>query len=196
MATLIVKQYDTYPAWLITLADQNGPIALAGNVTTVKIAGKGQTTGTPIGPGATTVATENTFTATTAVGSPQITSVSSFTGIAVNSTLTGAGIPTNAVVGSYNTGTGVINLVVAGSITLANPAGTPINATANGSGVSIIANRGQITYTPTVTDTGTADTYQVEFSIHWTAGGVQKVPNSAAANPTIEIDSDLLGSSE
>jgi len=194
--SIVLKQYDTFPAWLITLSDTNGPIALYGNVASVKLAGKGQNTSTQLGEDTCTVATETTLTASTAANSAQLTSVSSFTGIAINSTLVGAGIPSNAVVGSYNTGAGTINMVAAGSITLANPSGTPVTATATGSGVSIIANRGMVSYTPTTTDTGTADVYAVEFAIHWTAGGVQKVPNAAASNPTIEIDADLLGAGE
>jgi hypothetical protein len=194
-ASLTLKTLDTFPAWLATLSDQNGPIALAGNVTSVKIAGKG--TNTPsntIGPATCTTVSENTPTATTVSGNAQLTVVSAFTGVAINSTIVGAGIPSNAVVGSFNSGAQTINMAAAGSITLANPAGTPVTATANGSGVSLIINRGQVTYTPTVTDTGAADIFQVEFAIHWTAGGVQKVPNSAAANPTIEIDTALLPS--
>lgn len=188
---LVVKVGDTAPAWLITLSDINGPIPLAGNVASVKIAGKGQNTSTLLGPDITTVTTENTFTATTN-SSAQLTSVSSFTGIAINSTLVGAGIPSNAVVGSFNSGAGTINMVVAGSITLTTPAGTPISATSSASGVSIIANRGMLSYSPTVTDTGTADIYGVEFAIHWTAGStLQHVPNSAAANPSIEVDAVL-----
>lgn len=195
-ASLVLKTYDTFPAWLATLSDTNGPIAIAGNVTSVKLAGKGQTTNTALGPVSRSIVSENTFTATTTNNNAQLTAVSAFTGIAINSTLVGAGIPSNAVVGSFNSGAGTINMVAAGSITLANPTGTPVNATASATGVSVIANRGMITYTPTTTDTGTADTYAIEFAIHWTAGGVQKVPNAAASNPTIEIDSDLLGSGE
>lgn len=194
--SIVLKTYDTYPAWLATLSDVNGPIALAGNVTSVKIAGKGISTATILGEDTCTTVSEATPTCTTAVGNSQLTAVSAFTGVAINSTLVGPGIPSNAVVGSFASGAGTINMVAAGSITLANPAGTPVTATANGTGVSIIVNRGQVTYTPTTTDTGTADTYNVEFAIHWTAGGVQKVPNAAAQNPQIEIDADLLGSGE
>lgn len=193
---LILKTFDTFPAWLITLSDINGPIALAGNTTSVKIVGKGQNTATLLGEDTCTVIAENSLTATTTLGSAQLTAVSSFTGIAVNSSLVGAGIPANAVVGSFNTGAGTINMVAAGSITLATPAGTPVNATAAASSVAVIANRGMVTYTPTVTDTGTADVYACELAIHWTAGGVQKVPNVAQNNPTIQIDAAIIGSGE
>lgn len=194
--SLILKTYDTFPAWLATLSDQNGPIALYGNVSSVKIVGKGVNTSTQLGEDTCTTVAETTPTATVQSGNAQLTSVSSFTGVGINSTIVGAGIPANAVVGSFVSGSGTINMVAAGSITLANPSGTPITATANGSGVSLVINRGQITYAPTTTDTGTADVYNVEFAIHWSAGGVQKVPNSAAANPQIEIDADLIGAGE
>jgi hypothetical protein len=50
---------------------------------------------------------------------------------------------------------------------------------------------GQVSYTWSGTDTAVADTYQVEFEIHWATGGIQTVPSAAAANPTVEIDADL-----
>lgn len=50
---------------------------------------------------------------------------------------------------------------------------------------------GTVQYAWTTGDTNIADTYQVEFEIHWAAGGIQTVPNAAAANLTIEIDADL-----
>lgn len=194
--SIVLKTYDTFPAWLATLSDTNGPIALYGNVTAVKLVGKGVNTSTQLGEDTCTTVTETTPTATTTLNSSTLSSVSSFTGVAINSTIIGAGIPSNAVVGAYNSGAETITMVAAGSITLANPSGTPVVATAGASGVSLIINRGMVTYTPTTTDTGTADVYNIEFAIHWSAGGVQKVPNAAANNPQIEIDSDLIGSGE
>jgi hypothetical protein len=55
---------------------------------------------------------------------------------------------------------------------------------------------GQISYTWGATDLNTADTYNVEFSIHWSNGTIQKVPNAAANNPQIEVDADLAGAGE
>lgn len=193
---LILKTFDTFPAWLITLSDVAGPIPLFGNVTAVKICGRGQNTATLLGEDTCTVITENSLTATSTQGSPQLTAVSTFTGIATNTTLVGATVPPNAVVGTFNSGTGIINMVAAGSITLDNPTGTPVNATAGGSSIAFTANRGMVLYAPTITDTATADDYACEFPIHWTAGGVQKVPNEADKNPIIQIDASIIGSGE
>lgn len=60
----------------------------------------------------------------------------------------------------------------------------------------IDAHAGQVSYLPTTADTGTPDIYNVEFAIHWAAGGIQKVPNAAEANPQITIDPDITGSTE
>lgn len=113
-AALVVKQYDTYPAWQFTLSDSNGPINLT-NALAVYIVGVGQATKHTLGPLQCTI----------------------------------------------------------------------VNAA-----------QGEVSYTPTVTDTGTSDLFTIEASIHWSASSIQKVPNSAASNPTIEIDPDLGGASE
>lgn len=191
MPALTLKVGDTFPAWIAILADLNGPIALAGNVSAVKLAGKSSSgLSDQIGPVTTTVATENSLTATTTQGSSQLTVVSSLTGISVGSSLATPNLPPNAIVGSF--AGSVINMVAAGSITQANPAGTPVVALTSGVAVAIVANRGMVSYTPTGTDTATADVYDVEFTIHWNAGGVQRVPNKKANNPQIEIDAQLL----
>jgi hypothetical protein len=57
----------------------------------------------------------------------------------------------------------------------------------------VSATAGTVAYAWGATDTQTPDVYSVEFQITWTAGGIQKVPNAAAANPTVEIDADLDG---
>jgi hypothetical protein len=91
---------------------------------------------------------------------------------------------------------GPINLTTATSVMLA---GKGVNTgSILGPVACTIVNpiSGQISYTPTTTDTGTADVFNIEISIHWTAGGVQKVPNAAGANPQIQIDPDLAGASE
>src|SRR6185312_9192231 len=98
---LVLKELDTYPAWICTLTDSNGAIDLT-NASTVKMYGKGTNTGTALGP--------LTFTVVDALA-------------------------------------------------------------------------GVVSYLPTTADTGTPDIYNVEFAIHWAAGGIQKVPNTAAANP-------------
>lgn len=57
------------------------------------------------------------------------------------------------------------------------------------------ATQGQVKYQWATNDLATPDTYQVEFAIHW-ASGVQKVPNTYAGNPTVEVDQDLTGAAE
>lgn len=55
---------------------------------------------------------------------------------------------------------------------------------------------GKVSYAWVAPDTNTPDTYSVEFVIHWTAGGVQTVPNALAANPIVEIDANVTGAAE
>lgn len=188
MASLVVKTFDTFPAWVFSCSDANGWVAIAGNTTAIKLVGKGQSSNTILGPDTATAVTEVTPTGNLVSGSNSIQSVSAFTGVSLNSTLTGAGIPANAVVGSFDSTAGTITMVDATT-------GAAANATKTATGETLTINRGQVTYTPTTVDTGTADIYPVELSVTWTAGGVQKFPNAAANNPTIQIDNDLDGAS-
>ncbi len=62
----------------------------------------------------------------------------------------------------------------------------------------INANEGIVSYQWEEGDTAVADTYEVEFMVDWgpTASGepqLQKFPNAAANNPTVEIDASLDG---
>lgn len=67
-----------------------------------------------------------TPTATTAIGSNQLTSVSSMTGIAVGQLITGTGLHSPSFVSAVGSGT----------VTMVDQNGNPANATANGSGVT------------------------------------------------------------
>jgi hypothetical protein len=132
----------------------------------------------------TTPVTTRTFTASSTLGSATLTGVSAFTGIDEGSTLTGPGIAAGAYIQEVDT--------AANTITMSAP------ATASGTTVTITGNRGMVTYQPLSADTSVAGLYNCECSIHWDAGNtlIQKVPNTKAANPQIQIDADLLGTSE
>lgn len=54
------------------------------------------------------------------------------------------------------------------------------------------AAQGVVSYQWEDGDTDNADTYQVEWMITWPSG-IQKVPNAAADNPTVEVDASLAG---
>lgn len=183
MATpvLTIKQYDTYPAWLMALQDDEGWIPLASAAGGVKFVGQIQGGTTMIGPTATVPRTETTFTATVTSGSPTLTNLSTTTGLTEGSTLVGPGIPIGAYVQELDT--------VGMTITMNT------NATASGTNVSCIANRGNTLYTPSSTDTSVPGTYFCECSIHWDAAStnIQKVPNAKVNNPTIQIDPSITG---
>jgi hypothetical protein len=72
------------------------------------------------------------------------------------------------------------------------------SAVQTGASVSIVCNRGTVTYTPQTADTTQTGTFNIEAVVHWDVAGTQitKVPNTQAANPSLQIDPDLLGSSE
>lgn len=178
-ASLTVKQYDTWPVWKLTLSDANGPIDLT-NASSVKLVGLGNKNATPIG-GTATIA-QKSFTGTLTNNNNTVSAVSSFTGLAVGQTITGPDIPAGTTITALNSGAATLTMSA--------------TATASVTGATLVANQGGITYTPTVTDTGTVDTYPLEAAIHWAAGGVQKVPNSYTANPTLEVDQDLGGATE
>lgn len=177
---LTIKAHDTFPPVTAALSDNNGWIDLSPVGTAVKFLMKGATV---LVTGAATILTAANLTATTAVGSPQLTAVSTFTNISLGSSLMGTGIPPGAVVGSFSSTAQTINMVDA--------TGAPLNATASGTLVSITYNKGTVQYTWGPTDTATIDTYQVEWEITWSAGKVQTVPNTASANPSIQIVADL-----
>jgi hypothetical protein len=50
---------------------------------------------------------------------------------------------------------------------------------------------GQVVYDWASMDLSVADTYQAEFEIAWSGGGIQTVPNAEAENIYIEVDPDL-----
>jgi len=174
-----IKQYDTYPPWIFAFNDDEGPIPL-NSAFQVRIYMKQVSGAGSIGPCNCTITTETTFTATASPGSTALTSVSSMTALLEGSTLVGPGIPANAIIVEIDTTNNVLS----------------ISAPAQSSGpISIIANRGMVTYTPTSTDTGTPGVYNVEGAIHWDSGGTQitKVPNQQSANPQFQIDPDITG---
>lgn len=177
-----VKQYDTYPPWTFALNDDEGPIPL-NSAFSVRIYMKQVSGSASIGPCTCTVTTETTITATTAAGSNVLVSVSSVANLIEGSTLIAPGIPANAIVTEIDPYANVVTM--------------SLPATATQTGVSIITNRGMVTYTPTSTDTGTPGVYNVEAAIHWDSGGTQitKVPNSQGANPQFQIDPDITGTS-
>ena len=188
MATpqLTVKAHDTFPPVTASLADNNGFIDLT-NATSVKFLMKGTSvlvTGTAV------KATVATPTATASSGSNVLTSVSSFTNLSIGSSLIAVGvIAPGAVVGSYSSGAGTINMVDA--------SGNPLNAIGSGTGISVTINRGTVQYTWAAGDTSTVDTYNVEWEITWTGGGIQTVPNLgigvAGGDAVIQIVADLEG---
>jgi hypothetical protein len=179
-----VKQYDTYPPWIFILADDEGPFTLMGVAFAVKIVLKQVGGPTTVGPLAAAIANETTVTASTAANSPTLTGVSSLTGLFEGGTVVGPGIPENTLIQDIDT--------TANTITMSK------SATATGASISVICNRGTVTYTPAVDDTTTTGTFNVEAAVHWDSLGTQvtKVPNTQAANPTIQIDPDLLGAAE
>lgn len=179
--SLTLKQYDTFPAWLLALQDENGWIPLSGAQGGVKFVGQIQGGTAMIGPTSTAPRSEVNFTATMTQGSPLLTGVSSVTGLTEGSTLTGGEIPAGTVVESFDP--------VGLTILMTNP------AEAGGTNVAIIGNRGNTVYTPTSTDTSVPGMYFCECSIHWDVAGnnIQKVPNAKANNPQVQIDPSLLG---
>src|SRR6516162_3364024 len=178
-----VKQYDTYPPWVFALSDDEGPITLSG-ASSVKIIMKVVGATGAVGPLNASITGEQTFTASSVIGSPTLTSISSLTSIIEGSTLIGSGVAPNATVLEIDP--------YANTIQMSAP------ATATVASMSVIANRGMISYTPTSTDTSVPGVYNIEASIHWDAGGTQitKVPNQQNANPQLQIDPDLLGTTE
>ncbi len=196
--SLIVKQLDTFPAWVLQLNDDNGWIDLSA-ANSIKFAGKQVSGGAAvIGPDTAVAATTNAFTCDTTPGSNILTTVSSFTGIDEGCTVTVPFLTTPAVVQSFDT--------VAGTITCCLPpapgeplsTGAPANATKSQTAAAGVLHKGEANYTPTVTDTGTAAQFSCETAIHWDAPGtmIQKVPNAAANNPVVQIDPDVLGGAE
>lgn len=55
---------------------------------------------------------------------------------------------------------------------------------------------GQIAYPWKTGDTNVVDQYSCEFSIHWNASQIQKVPNQQTMNPILQIDPDVTGAQE
>jgi hypothetical protein len=181
MPDITVKQYDTYPPWVMALTDDEGPIDLS-TASTVKFVAKAVSGATTIGPSNAAITAEVTFTATLTAGNPNLTSVSSFTGLVEGDTIFGPGIPADAYI-----------MEILPTAIVLNDA--PL---ASGASVTVVAKRGMIAYTPTTADTSTPGVFACECSIHWDAGGtkIQKVPNSQAANPQLQIDPDLAGATE
>lgn len=180
MATqLVIKAHDTYPPVTASLSDNNGFIDLT-STTSIKFIMKGATV---LVTGTATKATTATITGSTTTGSPTLTAVSAFTNVFIGSSLIGTGIPAGATVGSYDS--------VAATINMVDSNGAPLNAIATGTAISITLNRGTVQYTWGATDTGTADTYAVEWELTWAAGQIQTVPNDSANNGSIKIVADL-----
>jgi hypothetical protein len=180
---LIVKQFDTYPPWVLTFNDENGWTNLT-SANLIKLIGK-LTGGTlTIGPVTCTKVTEIPFTASTTVNTPVLRSLSSLTGLSEGTTIVGPAIPLLTYVVSVDT--------TGGTVTMSNP------ASASEIGASMVAGRGMATYTPTATDTGSPGLFNLEGVVHWDVGGtmIQKFPNSQQANPQLQIDPDLTGVAE
>lgn len=90
---------------------------------------------------------------------------------------------------------GAINLTSATSVKFVMK-GKVSATTVTGTCTIVDAVNGKVSYAWVSPDTNTPDTYSVEFVIHWSAGGIQTVPNALAANPTVEIDANVTGAAE
>jgi len=177
-----IKQYDTYPPWIFALNDDEGPIPLS-SAFAVRVYMKQVSGGASIGPCNCSITAETTFTGTTQAGSTTVQSISSMSNLIEGSTLVAPGVPANATIVEIDTTNNALTISQA--------------ATTTGS-ISFVANRGMVSYTPTVTDTTTTGVFNVEAAIHWDSGGTQitKVPNQQSANPQFQIDPDMTGSTE
>lgn len=177
---LIVKQNDTYPSWLLAVT-QGGAWLDLSDMSTMTLVLKCDSP-TTIVTGFCSGVAPTTVTATLAEGNPALSAVSSFTAIRIGATLTAEGIPDGTSVEAFDS--------VAGTITMTAP------ASINGSSASVTVGKGQATFTPTSDETSVPGTYATEVMIVWSGAGTptQTIPNAAANNPTIEIDSRLDGS--
>jgi hypothetical protein len=177
-----VKQFDTYPPWIFALNDDEGPIPL-NTAFAVRVYMKQVSGGASIGPCNCSITSETTFTGNTQANSPVIQGISSMNNLIEGSTLVGPGLSANTFITEIDT--------INNALTI-SPAAVTTGA------ISIVANRGMVSYTPTSTDTGTAGIFNVEAAIHWDSGGTQitKVPNQQNANPQFQIDPDLTGLTE
>lgn len=185
MSGLVVKQGDTYTKWTGLLSNADGWIDVSA-ATQIKMVGKLQNGATLIGPVIATAVAKQAFTATTAAGSNVLTAVSAFTGISEGSTILGPGItPALAVVGTMNT--------TAGTLTMVDPSGNPVNATVTATAAALTANQGMTTYTPLTSDTANSGVFDCEFYIHF-GTTILVVPNGTG-NPTLTVNPalDLAG---
>lgn len=185
---LVMKTYDTYPPVVAALT-QNYQIVDLTNMTSVKFLMKGvvQTLQTGTAAKLTVASPTGTFTQNSNV----IQSVSSFTNVVQGASLIAPGyLPAPSAtqpvprVSTFDS--------VAGTITVTDNQGNPINATAGGSTITVTVGKGCVTYTLTSTNSSVADTCSVEWEITWSGGGVQTFPNSTYG--AIQFVADLEGS--
>src|SRR5438309_1084150 len=123
MADAAYKAHDTFPALVAILMGKYRPIDLS-SATSIKALVKGISV---LVTATCTKLTVVTPTATTAVGSNLLTSVSATTSIVIGSSITGTGIPVGAKVDD-----------ISGSqIVMVDSTGAALNATASGPGVTL-----------------------------------------------------------
>lgn len=191
--SLKIKTGQTYPPFQAYVTDNNGPFDLT-SVSVFTFAMKGVTTG-PLVTGSG-VSQQVAFTGTTSNNSPTLTAVSSFSGLFLpeldgsrpGSILIGPNIappvyqPTTktwlcTTILSWNQGAGTILMSA--------------NATGAGTANALVGNQGLLQYSPTGSNTSTADTYLVEWKLTLSGGGILFVPSESDLNQSIEIDSSL-----
>lgn len=177
MANYEVRRFDTYPPIPVTLSDSSGSPAIdLTNTTQVKYELKGVTAALVTG-----VCTMGQVNVTgTCNSGTSVTAVSPTTGYSNGATIYSSGL--------IPSGTTILSGAGTSTLTLSQ------SASGSGSG-TLYVNMGlvYISLNSSGLPNGfqTADTYTGECEIHWSAGGIQTVPNASGNNFQILVDADI-----